>query len=93
MGDKEKKYKIPNKMEEETNINVMYDKNIFSIYTNKVSLQKQLNKLLGEPTQEFKIKRSIAGSRWDIPLSDQVRISRMILKAKIFENNDEEGKI
>ena len=51
-------------------------------------MQKQLNKLLGEPTQEFKIKKSIAGSRWDIPLSDQVRISRMILKAKIFEKQE-----
>ena len=59
---KDKIYKEPNKTEEETNINVLYKDNIFSIYTNKVSLQKQLNKLLGEPTQEFKIKKSIAGS-------------------------------
>ena len=87
---KDKIYKEPNKTEEETNINVLYKDNIFSIYTNKVSLQKQLNKLLGEPTQEFKIKKSIAGSRWDIPLSDQVRISRMILKAKIFDENNKE---
>lgn len=50
---KDKIYKEPNKTEEETNINVLYKDNIFSIYTNKVSLQKQLNKLLGEPTQEF----------------------------------------
>lgn len=86
----DKKYKEPNKTEEETNINVLYKENIFSIYTNKVSLQKQLNKLLGEPTQEFKIKKSIAGSKWDIPLSDQVKISRMILKAKIFDENNKE---
>lgn len=86
----DKKYKEPNKTEEETNINVLYKENILSLYTNKVSLQKQLNKLLGEPTQEFKIKKTIAGSKWDIPLSDQVRISRMILKAKIFEKNNEE---
>lgn len=86
----DKKYKEPNKTEEETNINVLYKENIFSLYTNKVSLQKQLNKLLGEPTREFKIKKSIAGSKWDVPLSDQARISRMILKAKIFEENNEE---
>lgn len=86
----DKKYKEPNKTEEETNINVLYKENIFSLYTNKVSLQKQLNKLLGEPTQEFKIKKSIAGSKWDIPLSDQVKISRMILKAKIFDENNKE---
>ena len=81
----EKIYKEPNKTEEETNINVMYDENIFSIYTNKVSLQRQLNKLIGEPTKEFKVKRSIVGSRWDISLDDKLKISRMILKANIFE--------
>ena len=86
----DKKYKEPNKTEEETNINVLYKENIFSIYTNNVSLQKQLNKLLGEPTKEFKIKKSIVGSRWDISLDDQVRISRMILKAKIFEKKKDE---
>ena len=90
MKDVEKKYKEPNKTEEETNINVLYNENKFSIYTNNVSLQRQLNKLLGEATQEYKIKRSIAGSRWDIPLSDQLKISRMILKAKIFEEKKDE---
>lgn len=87
---KGKIYKEPNKTEEETSINVLYKENVFSVYTNKVSLQKQLNKVLGEPTKEYKIKKSIAGSRWNIPLSDQVRISRMILKAKIFENQEEQ---
>ena len=55
-------YKEPNKSETETTINVLYSENVFSIYTNKVNLQKQLNKLLGKPTKEYKIKRSIAGS-------------------------------
>lgn len=82
---KDKIYKEPLKSEEETTINVFYSENIFSVYTNKVGLQKQLNKLIGEPTKEDKIKRSIAGSRWDIPLSDKTRISRMILRANIFE--------
>lgn len=55
------------------------------IYTNKVSLQKQLNKLIGEPTKEYKIKRSIAGSLWEIPLEDKTRIQKLIVKANIFE--------
>ena len=70
---KDKIYKEPLKSEEETTINVLYSEN------------KQLNKLVGEPTKEDKIKRSIAGSRWEIPLSDKVRISRLVLKANIFE--------
>lgn len=87
MKDENKKiYKEPIKTEMETNINVIYSENVFEIYTNNVSLQRQLNKIIGEPIEEYKIKRSIAGSKWTIPLSDQTKISRMILKAKIFEN-------
>ena len=69
----------------ETNINVLYSENKIVIYTNKVSLQKQLNKLIGEPTKEYKIKRSIAGSLWEIPLEDKNRIQKLIVKANIFE--------
>lgn len=82
---KEKIYKEPNKSETETNINVLYSENKFVIYTNKVTLQKQLNKIIGEPTKAFKIKKSISGSLWEISLNDKVKISRLILKANIFE--------
>lgn len=81
----EKIYKEPNKSETETTINVLYNDNILSIYTNKVNLQKQLNKLIGEPTKEYKIKRSIVGSIWEISLSDKIKIQRVILKANIYE--------
>ncbi len=67
-------YKEPNKMETETTINVLYSENMLSIYTNKVDLQKELNKLIGEPTKEHKIKRSISGSTWEIPLDDKIKI-------------------
>ena len=82
---KDKIYREPNKTEEETSINVLYSEKVLSVYTNKVSLQKQLNKLIGEPNKEYKVKRSITGSLWNIPLDDKIRISRMILKANIFE--------
>lgn len=82
---KEKIYKEPNKSEMETTINVLYAENILSIYTNKVSLQKQLNKLIGEPTKEYKVKRSILGSTWDISLDDKTKIQRVILKANVYE--------
>ena len=48
-------YKEANKGETETTINVLYSENMLSIYTNKVNLQRQLNKLLGAPTKEDKI--------------------------------------
>ena len=73
------------KIYKETNINVLYSENKIVIYTNKVSLQKQLNKLIGEPTKEYKIKRSIAGSLWEVPLEDKTRIQKLIVKANIFE--------
>ena len=80
-----KTYKEPNKSETETTINVLYSEKMISIYTNKVGLQKQLYKLIGEPTKEYKFKRSIVGSMWEIPLDDKIRISRLVLKANIFE--------
>ena len=78
-------YKEPIKEEMETTINVLYSENKLSIYTNKVDLQKKLNKLLGEPTKEYKIKRSIVGSTWDIPLKEKDKITKIILKANIYE--------
>ena len=86
MKEENKKiYKEPIKTEMETNINVIYSENIFDRYTNKVSLHKQLNKLLGEPIEEYKIKRSIAGSKWKISLDDQSKINKIVLREKIFE--------
>ena len=78
-------YKEAIKTEVETNINILYSENKVVIYTNKGSLQKQLNKLIGEPTKEYKLKRSIAGSLWEIPLEDKNRIQKLIVKANIFE--------
>ena len=82
---KEKIYKEPIKSEMETTINVLYDEDVLSIYTNKVNLQKQLNKLLGEPEKEYKIKRSIVGSLWKISLKEKNKIQKIILKANIYE--------
>ena len=81
----EKRYKEPLKEEIETTINVLYNENKLVIYTNKVQLQKQLNKVIGEPTKELKIKKLISGSRWEISLDEKTKISRMILKANIYE--------
>jgi len=78
-------YKEPNKEEMETTINVLYGENCFQIYTNKPSLQRELNNLLGEPETEYKRKKSITGSSWKISLDDKSKISKMILKANIFE--------
>jgi len=48
-------------------------------------LQRELNKILGEPTKEYKIKRSIVASSWDVSLKEKSKISKMILKANIYE--------
>lgn len=81
----EKIYKELNKSETETTINVLYKENMLSIYTTKVDLQKQLNKVLGEPTIESKKGRSIIGSRWDVSLNEKSKIRLIMLKANIFE--------
>ncbi|MCI8641798.1 MAG: hypothetical protein HFJ59_08070 [Clostridia bacterium] len=78
-------YKELNKSETETTINILYKENMLSIYTNKVDLQKQLCKTLGEPTKEYIKGKSIMASRWDMSLNEKSKISKMMLKANIFE--------
>ncbi len=81
----EKRYKEPNKLEMETTINVLYEENVISVYTNKPDLQKQLCKSIGEPEKEFVKGKTILASRWIIPLSEKSKISKMMLKANIFQ--------
>ena len=78
-------YKQANLCETETTVNVLYGEKILSIYTNKVDLQKELQKILGEPSAEYKKGRSITGSRWEVPLKEKSKRSKLILKANIFE--------
>lgn len=78
-------YKEPNVSETETTINVLYWKDIVSVYTNNVDLQKKLRKVLGKPTIEDMRGRSIVASRWDIPMKEKTKLSQMILKANLFE--------
>lgn len=82
---KKKIYKESNKCETETTINVLYNENILSIYTNKIKLQKQLIKVLGKPTKEYIKGRSVIASKWDVSLNEKSKISQIILKANIFE--------
>ena len=84
-NDIKKIYKEPIKEEMETTINVLYKEKNLSIYTNKVDLQKQLNKLIGKPIREYKIKRSISGSLWEISLDDKIKIQKVIVKANVYE--------
>ena len=58
---------------------------VISVYTNKPDLQKQLCKSIGEPEKEFVKGKSILASRWIIPLNEKSKISKMMLKANIFQ--------
>lgn len=80
-----KNYKEINKAEIETTVNVLYSEKLLSIYTNKIELEKQLYKILGEPKQEYIKGKSIIGSVWEVSLSEKTKISKIILKANIFE--------
>lgn len=78
-------YKEPNKSEMETTVNVLYGENIFSIYTNKPDLERSLYKVLGEPKKEYKKGRSILGTVWEVSLNEKSKISKVLLRANIFE--------
>lgn len=78
-------YKEINKEETETTINVLYNEELISVYTNKIELQRQLKKVLGKPKREDIKGNSIIGSCWEIPFKEKTKISQMMLKANIFE--------
>ena len=80
-----KNYKEPIEAEMETTVNVLYGENCLSIYTNKVNLQKKLWKIIGKPKEEYIKGKSVTGSRWNISLDEKSKISKLILKANIFE--------
>lgn len=82
----EKIYKEPTIPEElETTVNVLYEENFLSIYTNKANLQRKLYKILGEPQKEYKKGKSVLASNWVVSLEEKSKISKIILKANIFE--------
>lgn len=78
-------YKEPIPEELETTVNVLYGENYLSIYTNKANLQRELYKILGEPQKEHKKGRSVLSSNWIVSLDEKSKISKIILKANIFE--------
>ena len=78
-------YKESNKSETETTINVLYKEQIIVVYTNNVSIEKQLYKILGKPKEEYLKGKSIIGSTWEVKFSDKTKIRNMMLKANIFE--------
>ena len=82
---KKKIYKEASPEEVETTVNVVYEENVISIYKNKVDLERELYKILGEPSKEYKKGKSIAASMWNVPLSEKSKISKIVLKANIFE--------
>lgn len=78
-------YKEPIEEEKETTVNVLYGENIFSIYTNKPDLERSLYKILGEPKKEYKKGRSVLASMWEVSLNEKSKISKVLLRANIFE--------
>lgn len=78
-------YKEPIEEELETTVNVLYGENLLSIYTNKANLQRELYKVLGEPRKEYKKGKSVLASNWVVSLDEKSKISKIVLKANIFE--------
>ena len=78
-------YKEANKSEIETTINVLYKEQLIVVYSNNVSIEKQLYKVLGKPKEEYIKGKSILGSTWEVKFSEKNKIRNMMLKANIFE--------
>ena len=80
-----KSYKNIDREEMETTVNVLYGEDVFSIYTNKPELERSLYKVLGEPKREDKKGKTILGSMWEVSLEEKSKITKILLKANIFE--------
>ena len=80
-----KSYKQVDESEIETTVNVLYGENVFSIYTNKPDLERSLYKILGEPKKEYMKGKYITGSSWEVSLNEKSKISKILLRANIFE--------
>lgn len=78
-------YKEASRAETETTINVLYKEELIVVYSNNVSIEKQLYKILGKPKEEYIKGKSIIGSTWEVKFSDKTKIRNMMLKANIFE--------
>lgn len=78
-------YKEPIEEELETTVNILYGENSLSIYTNKSDLQRELYKVLGDPHKEYKKGKAIFASNWVVSLEEKSKISKIVLKANIFD--------
>ena len=78
-----KKYKKTKEEETETIINVLYSENLLSIYSNKIPVQKKLNRYFGKATKEYMMKDKICGSVWEIHFEDSRDVSEILKKIQL----------
>ena len=81
--------------EQESIINIIYEEQIISIYSNRVEIIENLTKLLGKPDIKYrKSKTYWSGARWNIDFNDNKRLKKVLSKDAFIEKAfKEERKI
>lgn len=69
--------------EQETIINVDYEKKIATFYTSRKTIYSRMKKEIGEPTRVYYIGKKITGATWEISFKDK-RINKIFYKSKII---------
>lgn len=72
--------------EQETLINVLYDEQIVSIYTNRIDVIQNLTDKIGKPTKKYvKSKTYWSGASWDICFSELNKLEGILNKELFIE--------
>lgn len=72
--------------EQETNINIIYSKNMLTIYTCRKITYNKLKAKLGEPTKTYYINKYISGGKWNIPFSDKRKLTSILSRPLLIGN-------
>lgn len=72
--------------EQETLINVLYDEQIVSIYTNRIDVIQNLTDKIGKPTKKYvKSKTYWSGASWDVCFSELNKLEGILNKELFIE--------
>lgn len=79
--------------EQESIINIIYEEQVISIYSNRIEVIENLTQLLGKPDIKYRKSRTYwSGARWNVDFKDNERIKKVLSKNAFIEKVFKEKK-
>lgn len=72
--------------EQETIINIDYEKSTVTIYTSKKSIYNRLVKKIGNPTKHFYTNKKISSAKWEIPFNQKKYLTSIFSRPTLIGN-------